>query len=65
MRRQNLATARLVVILHTNAFRPQDRQYATEQAVQLPEASSDTGRLNAAAMRALDAIWKPGYRRRG
>ena len=61
MRRQNLATARLVVFVHTNAFRPQDRQYAAEQAIQLPVASSDTGRLNAAAMRALDAIWKPGY----
>jgi len=61
MRRQNLATAQLVVFIQTNRFRLQDRQHAAEQAIQLPVATSDTSKLNAAAMRALSMIYKPGY----
>jgi DNA polymerase V len=61
MRRQHLATARLVVFIHTNRFRPQDRQHFAEQAIQLPVATSDTGKLNEAAMRALAAIYRPGH----
>jgi len=62
MRRQQLVTAQLVVFIHTNRFRPQDAPYNATQAVTLAVATADTGKLITAALRALDAIWRPGYR---
>ena len=62
MRRQNLATANLIVFVETNPFNRDEKQYRASQAVQLPVASSDTGKLAAAALSALSLIWKPGYR---
>ena len=61
LRRQNLAAARLVVFVMTNRFRPQDPQYNREQTVELPVASSDTGRLVAAAEHGLAKIWREGF----
>ena len=58
MRRQQFVTAQLVVFIHTNRFRPQDAAYNATQAVSL----AHTGKLITAALRALDAIWRPGYR---
>jgi DNA polymerase V len=62
MRRQNLATANLTVFIHTNRFKANERQYVAQQGVQLPVASSDTGRLSAAARFALAKIWRSGSR---
>ena len=62
MRRQGLATARLVVFVETNRFRPGDPQHYANQPVQLPVATADTGKLAAAARRCLAAIWRPGFR---
>jgi DNA polymerase V len=62
MRRQELATANLIVFVETNPFKKQDKQYRASQGVQLPIATSDTGKITAAAQRALTAIWKNGYR---
>ena len=62
MRRQNLTTANLIVFVETNPFRKQDRQYGASQSAQLPIATADTGRLVAAALGALVAIWREGYR---
>jgi len=62
MRRQNLVTANLIVFVETNPFRKQDRQYRASQSTQLPIATADTGRLVAAALGALVAIWREGYR---
>ena len=62
LRRQHLACARLVVFVMTNRFRPQDAQYASEQAVQLPVATANTARLLAAARTGLASIWRRGYR---
>jgi DNA polymerase V len=62
MRRQNLATASLVVFVETNSFRPQDAQYHASKLVHLPVGTADSGKLIAAAKRALDALWKDGYR---
>jgi DNA polymerase V len=61
MRRQNLATARLTVFIHTNKFRPQDRQHFAEQTIHLPVATADSGKLTSAALRALAAIYRPGH----
>lgn len=62
MRRQNLATANLIVFVETNPFRKQDRQYRASRSAQLPIATADTGRLVAAALGALVAIWREGYK---
>lgn len=62
MRRQNLTTANLIVFIETNPFRKQDPQYRASQSAQLPIATADTGRLVAAALGALVAIWREGYR---
>lgn len=61
MRRQNLATSRLVVFIHTNKFRPQDRQHFAEQTIILSVATADSGKLTTAALRALDKIYRPGH----
>jgi DNA polymerase V len=62
MRRQGLATANLTVFIETNPFREQDPQYHASRAVTLPVATANTAKLIAAAQRALDALWRPGYR---
>lgn len=61
MRSQELATANIIVFVETNRFKPQDPQYSNSQTVNLPIATSDTGRLVAAAMQGLSAIWKPRF----
>src|SRR3546814_2966626 len=55
MRRQKLVTAQIVVFIHTNRFRPQDAPYHATQAISLPVATADTGKLISAAMQALGA----------
>jgi DNA polymerase V len=62
LRRQHLAATRLTVFVMTNRFREQDTQYSGEQSVRLPVATADTGKLVAAAMRGLAAIWREGFR---
>lgn len=62
MRRQNLASARVLVFLETNGFRPQDAQYQASKLIELPVATADTGKLIAAAQRALALVWRKGYR---
>lgn len=62
LRRQGLATAHLSVFLQTNPFRKQDAQYMPTRGVTLPVATADTSKLIAAALAALGAIWRDGYR---
>ena len=62
MRRQGLATAHIAVFINTNPHRTQDRQHYGQQAVRLPVASADTGKLVAAASRALKALYRPQHR---
>src|SRR3546814_13561931 len=62
MRRQDLVTAQIVVFIHTNRFRPQDAPYHATQAISLPVATADTGKLIPAEMQALGAIWRSGNR---
>ena len=62
MRHQQLVTANLVVFIQTNRFRPQDAPYNASQAVTLPVATANTGKLISAALRGLEVIWRPGYR---
>jgi DNA polymerase V len=62
MRRQTLVTAHVTVFVETNSFRTQDQQYHASRSIRLPVASADTGRLTHAALRALEAVYKPDYR---
>lgn len=62
MRRQNLATASLIVFVETNEFRPQDAQYHNSKLIHLPVATADTAKLIGSAVRGLRAIWRNGYR---
>ncbi|WP_244832528.1 Y-family DNA polymerase [Caballeronia sp. TF1N1] len=61
LRRQDLACGRVVVFIHTDRYRPQDRQYAAERAITLPVATADTGKLNRAALQVLDTLFRPGH----
>jgi DNA polymerase V len=62
LRRQHLATASLMVFVETNRFRPGEAQHHAARTVQLPVASSDSGKLIGAALAGLAAIWRDGYR---
>lgn len=62
LRRENLATCNLTVFLQTNRFKPDEPQYNPTRTVTLPEATSDSRDLVAAALQAGRSIWKSGYR---
>lgn len=61
LRTQGLAANAVLVFVHTNPFKPTERQYSASQVVTLPVASADTGKLVAAALRGLRVIWRRGY----
>jgi DNA polymerase V len=62
MRRQALATSRLMVFVNTDGFRPEDPQDNAVQPVVLAVATADSGRLIGAALSALAALYRPGFR---
>lgn len=62
MRRQALVTSRMMVFVHTDRFRLADPQYDAMQPVALPVATADSGRLIGAALSALAAFYRPGFR---
>jgi DNA polymerase V len=62
LRRQDLATADLMVFIQTNRFKPDDMQHCASRTVHLPVATSDTGKLIGAALAGLGSIWRNGYR---
>lgn len=62
LRRQQLATAHLMVFVETNRFRPDEAQHYATRPVRLPVATSDSGKLIAAALTGLKSIWRDGYR---
>ena len=62
LRRQNLATASLMVFIETNRFKAEDAQHYAARPVRLPVATSDSARLIGAALAGLAAIWRDGYR---
>jgi DNA polymerase V len=62
LRRQHLATAHLMVFVETNRFKPGEAQHHAARTVQLPVATSDSGKLIGAALAGLAAIWRDGNR---
>ncbi|MGQ4878701.1 Y-family DNA polymerase [Billgrantia sp. LNSP4103-1] len=62
LRRQGSLARAVLVFLRTNPHRLQDAQYANSHVVSLPEPSSDTSTLIAAARQALTAVFLEGHR---
>lgn len=62
LRRKGLVAGQLVVFIETNPFKPSERQYSRNQAVELAVPSADTRRLIRAALAGLRIIFRPGYR---
>ena len=62
LRNQKSCATYLQVFLHTNYFSDRDKQYSNSITVTLSIPTSDTFVLISEAKKALDAIYKPGYR---
>jgi DNA polymerase V len=64
LRRHGLATDALTVFFHTSTHDLGEPQHGAQRTVTLPEATSDTLRLVAAAKAGVRAVWRPGHRYR-
>jgi DNA polymerase V len=62
LRRQHSHAREVLVFVHTNPFRPGERQYAKSATVPLRRPTADSAAIVEAAVRALRACWQPGYR---
>jgi len=61
LRRHGLATDHVTVFMHTSPF-ADDPQRSVSMTVDIPQATNDSLTLIKAARRAVDALWKPGFR---
>jgi DNA polymerase V len=61
LRRHGLATDHVTVFMHTSPF-ADDPQRSVSMTIDIPEATNDSLALIKAARRAVDALWKPGFR---
>lgn len=61
LRRHGLATDQLTVFMHTSPF-ADDLQRSVSMTIDIPEATNDSLALIKAGKRAVDALWKDGYR---
>lgn len=62
LRRHGLATDHVTVFMHTSQFNDDEPQRNVSMTVDIPEATNDSLQLIKAARRAVDALWKSGYR---
>ena len=62
LRSQRSVAGALQVFLSTSPFRKQDRQHSPSATLPLKPPTADTRQLAAAATRALEAMFRPGYR---
>ena len=61
LRQQNGRAGRVLVFVHTSAFRPQDRQYSNAITLSLRRPSADTAAITATAVRGIEAIYRTGF----
>jgi DNA polymerase V len=61
LRKQNGRAGRVMVFVHTSAFRSQDRQYSNSITLSLRRPSADTAAITATAVRGLKAIYRAGF----
>jgi DNA polymerase V len=62
LRRERKYCRHISVFLRTSPFAPHDPYYANSYSVRLMLATQDTRDVVAAAVKALEAIWRDGYR---
>jgi DNA polymerase V len=62
LRKQRSVCARLSVYLQTSLFAVVHQKYCAEITVKIPVATADTSKLITVAIRALQRIYKPGFR---
>ena len=61
LRKQNGRAGRVLVFVHTSAFRAQDRQYSNSITLSLRRPSADTAAITATAVRGMKAIYRVGF----
>ena len=61
LRKQNGRAGRVLVFVHTSAFRSQDRQYSNSITLSLRRPSADTAAITATAVRGMEAIYRTGF----
>jgi DNA polymerase V len=61
LRKQDGRAGRVLVFVHTSAFRPQDRQYSNSITLSLRRPSADTAAITATAVRGMEAIYRDGF----
>lgn len=62
LRRHGLATDHVTVFMHTSRFADDEPQRSVSMTIDLPEATNDTLQLIKASRRAVDQLWKSGFR---
>jgi len=62
LRRHGLATDHVTVFMHTSRFNDDEPRRNVSMTIDIPEATNDTMALIRAAKRAVDVLWKSGYR---
>jgi DNA polymerase V len=62
LRQQGSRAGQVLVFVHTNPFRRGEPQYARSITLPLRRPCDDSALLAAAALRGLQAIWRPGFR---
>ncbi len=62
VRREDLKACVMTVFITTNRFQPDEPQYANSAVVQLPQPTNDTLTLVQAALRAVERLYRSGYR---
>jgi len=61
LRKQHTVCNAILVFVHTNRHKTEQAQYSKHIVVKLPYASSSDFTINQYALKALEAIYKPGY----
>ncbi|SMQ67527.1 DNA polymerase V [Devosia lucknowensis] len=62
LRQHGLATNHVTVFMHTSQFADGEPRRNVSMTIDLPEATNDTMALIRAAKRAVDGLWKSGFR---
>ncbi|MEO7769002.1 MAG: Y-family DNA polymerase [Ferruginibacter sp.] len=61
LRKQQSCAGTMQVLLQTNIYRAQDKQYSRNISFQLPVATNATAEIITHALKGLDIIFRPGY----
>lgn len=62
LRRHGLARDHVTVFMHTSPFSADEPQRNVSMTIDIPEATNDTMQLIKASKRAVEGIWKSGFR---